>query len=78
MTAIDRTAYPLLSTRLTREELDARYTLTEADLVFIRANARGESRRLLLAVLLKIRRMPLFSGARRNSLRYRRACGGAA
>jgi TnpA family transposase len=55
MTAIDRTAYPLLSTRLTREELDARYTLTEADLVFIRANARGESRRLLLAVLLKIR-----------------------
>ena len=55
MTAIDRTAYPRLNTRLTREELHARYTLTEADLVFVRANARGESRRLLLAVLLKIR-----------------------
>jgi TnpA family transposase len=55
MTAIDRTAYPRLGTRLTREELVARYTLTEADLVFVRANARGNSRRLLLAVLLKIR-----------------------
>jgi hypothetical protein len=54
MTAIDRTAYPRLGTRLTREELVARYTLTEADLVFVRANARGESQRLLLAVLLKI------------------------
>ena len=36
MTAIDRTAYPQPGSRLTREELRARYTLTETDLTFIR------------------------------------------
>ena len=56
MTAIDRTVYPRPGTRLTREELSARYDLTEADLAFIRASARGDMGRLLLATLLKTRR----------------------
>src|SRR5215218_5170408 len=56
MTAIDRTAYPRPSARLSREELGFRYDLTETDLTFVRANARGDNGRLLLAVLLKSRR----------------------
>ncbi|WP_158931647.1 Tn3 family transposase [Acidisphaera sp. S103] len=56
MTAIDRTAYPRPGTRLTREELSARYDLTETDLAFIRTSARGDSGRLALAMLLKTRR----------------------
>jgi TnpA family transposase len=56
MTAIDRTAYPRPGTRLTQEELDGRYGLTDADLAFVRATARGGEGRLLLAVLLKTRR----------------------
>ena len=36
MTAIDRTAYPRPGARLTREELGARYDLTETDLTFVR------------------------------------------
>jgi TnpA family transposase len=55
MTAIDRTAYPRSGARLTREELNARYELTDADLAFVRANARGDAGRLLLATLLKTR-----------------------
>jgi hypothetical protein len=55
MTAIDRTAYPRPDTRLTREELDARYALSETDLTFIRGSARGDAGRLLLAALLKTR-----------------------
>jgi hypothetical protein len=55
MTAIDRTAYPRPGARLTREELRARYTLTETDLTFIRLGARGEVGRLMLATLLKAR-----------------------
>lgn len=55
MTAIDRTAYPRPGSRLTREELRARYTLTETDLTFIRRGARGEIGRLMLATLLKAR-----------------------
>ena len=55
MTAIDRTAYPRPGARLSREELDFRYDLTEVDLTFVRANARGDIGRLLLAVLLKTR-----------------------
>lgn len=55
MTAIDRTAYPRPGSRLTREELRARYTLTETDLAFIRLCARGEIGRLMLATLLKAR-----------------------
>jgi TnpA family transposase len=56
MTAIDRTAYPRPGMRLTRDELSARYDLTETDLAFIRVNARGGSGRLVLATLLKTRR----------------------
>jgi Domain of unknown function (DUF4158) len=55
MTAIDRTAYPRPGARLTREELTARYDLADPDLAFIRANARGDAGRLMLATLLKTR-----------------------
>jgi len=55
MTAIDRTAYPRPGARLTREELGARYALTEAELAFIRMSARGEAGRVMLATLLKAR-----------------------
>jgi len=51
MTAIDRTAYPRPGLPLTREELRARYALTETDLTFIRLGARGEVGRLMLATL---------------------------
>ena len=50
MTAIDRTAYPRPGTRLTREELTARYALAEAELAFIRANARGDAGRLMCSL----------------------------
>jgi TnpA family transposase len=55
MTAIDRTAYPRLGARLTRQELDARYVLTDSELAFVRGSTRGESGRLMLATLLKTR-----------------------
>ena len=55
MTAIDRTAYPRPGLPLTREELRARYALTETDLTFIRLGARGKVGRLMLATLLKAR-----------------------
>jgi hypothetical protein len=55
MTAIERTAYPRPGARLTREELTARYNLAESELAFIRANARGDAGRLMLATLLKTR-----------------------
>jgi len=53
MTAIDRTAYPRPGAQLTREELNARYDLTDSDLAFVRTNARGDAGRLMLATLLK-------------------------
>jgi hypothetical protein len=55
MTAMDRTAYPRPGERLTREELDARYSLNETDHAFIGATARGDAGRLTLAALLKTR-----------------------
>jgi hypothetical protein len=55
MTAIDRTAYPRPGARLTREELGARYKLSDTDFAFIRASARGDAGRMLLAILLKTR-----------------------
>src|SRR3954453_8529531 len=55
MTAIDRTAYPRPGARLTREELKARYELSDVDLAFVRASARGDAGRLLMATLLKTR-----------------------
>ena len=56
MTTIDRTAYPRPGARLTREELGERYHLSDAELAFTHASARGDSGRLLLAMLLKSRR----------------------
>jgi hypothetical protein len=55
MTAMDRTAYPRPDERLTREELDARYSLSVTDHAFIGATARGDAGRLTLAALLKTR-----------------------
>lgn len=55
MTAMDRTAYPRPGERLTREELQTRYDLSEADHAFLRAAARGEAGRLTLATILKTR-----------------------
>ena len=56
MTAIDRTAYPRPEVRLTWEELGERYHLSDAELAFVHASARGDTGRLLLAMLLKSRR----------------------
>ena len=56
MTAIDRTAYPRVGARLTRDELHERYHLSDPDLAFIQASARGSTGRLMLATLLKSRR----------------------
>lgn len=56
MTAIDRTAYPRPGARLSRQEMGARYDLTEAEIAFVRASARTDTSRLLLAVSLKTRR----------------------
>jgi Domain of unknown function (DUF4158) len=58
MTAIDRTAYPRPGARLTREELKARYELSDADLAFVRANARGDAGRLLMATPIPLRIWP--------------------
>ena len=55
MTAIDRTAYPRPGEKLTREELDNRYSVSETDHAFIRATARSDAGRLTLATLLKAR-----------------------
>jgi len=55
MTAIDRTAYPRPSEKLTREELDKRYTISETDHAFIRRSARSDAGRLTLATQLKAR-----------------------
>jgi Domain of unknown function (DUF4158) len=55
MTAIDRTAYPRPGEKLTREELDNRYSISETDHAFIRATARSDAGRLTLATLLKAR-----------------------
>ena len=55
MTAITRTAYPRPGAKLTREELEARYTVSESDLAFVHAIARSAMGRLLLAALLKVR-----------------------
>ena len=74
MTAIDRTAYPRLGTRLTREELGARYALTETDLAFIHGSARREMGRLTLATLLKTRQdlgcLPALDGVHPDTVAY--------
>jgi len=74
MTAIDRTAYPRPGPRLTREELSARYALTETDLAFIRMSARGEAGRVMLATLLKARqnlgRFPTLNEVHTDTVTY--------
>jgi len=55
MTAIDRTVYPRPNEKLTREELDTRYCISETGHAFIRATARSDVGRLMLATLLKAR-----------------------
>lgn len=79
MTAIDRTAYPRPGERLTGEELDARYRVSDADHDFIRAHARGDAGRLTLATLLKARQdWGCFPAADRRTSPYRDAPGIAA
>ena len=54
MTAIDRTAYPRPGERLTAEELQARYALTDTDRAFVETTAQPAGR-LAIAVMLKVR-----------------------
>jgi hypothetical protein len=49
MTAIDRTAYPRPGEKLTRDELDSRYRISETEHAFIRTTARSD------AAILKVR-----------------------
>jgi len=55
MTSMNRTAYPLPGEQLTEGELQSRYTLTEQELWFLQANARGNKGRVALATILKTR-----------------------
>ena len=55
MTSIDRTAYPRFARRLSEEELEERYSLTTDEYRFVDVNARSESGRLTLAIMLKAR-----------------------
>jgi len=55
MTAIDRTAYPRPGEKLTPDELDSRYRISETEHAFIRTTARSDAGRLTLAILLKAR-----------------------
>ena len=55
MTSLDRTAYPRLDKRLSDEELYARYELNAEDQDLVRRNARSDSGRLTLAIMLKTR-----------------------
>lgn len=56
MTAIDRTTYPRPRELLTQEELDTRFALTDADVAFVCAAARGGPGRVTLATMLAVRR----------------------
>jgi len=55
MASIERTAYPRLGARLTDQELEAGYALSDEETAFVRRHARGDSGRLSLAILLKTR-----------------------
>ncbi|MEC5293774.1 DUF4158 domain-containing protein, partial [Aurantimonas sp. C2-3-R2] len=57
MTTINRTAYPRPGERLTLEELQVRYDLSDADRAFIESSASSSSGRLILAVMLKTRQV---------------------
>ena len=56
MTSIYRTAYPRFHTiqKLRMKELETDYSLTSAELLYIKQNIRGDSLRLGFAVLLKV------------------------
>lgn len=56
MTSIYRTAYPRLNPnqKLRTKELEADYSLTSAELSYIKENIRGDTLRLCFAVLLKV------------------------
>lgn len=53
MASIERTAYPRLRSRLSENELQARYALTSVETDFVQDNARGAEQRLTLALMLK-------------------------
>ena len=55
MAAIDRTAYPRLSRRLSIDELDAQYGTTSEETTLTRKEAIGDSPRLTFLVMLKTR-----------------------
>lgn len=55
MASLDRTAYPRLGKRLNEEELNVRYALSEEEQDFVQRNARNDSGRLTLAIMLKTR-----------------------
>ncbi|MCP4305568.1 MAG: DUF4158 domain-containing protein, partial [bacterium] len=52
MASIERTAYPRLRSRLSEDELNARYSLSGEERDFVRANARGTEQRLTFALML--------------------------
>jgi len=56
MTSIFRTAYPRFhpNKKLRAKELEADYSLTTAELNYIKENIRGDSLRLGFTVLLKV------------------------
>ena len=45
MTSIDRTAYPRLPAKLTRDEIVDRYTPTNDEIAFANRTARGDAQR---------------------------------
>ncbi len=55
MASIERTAYPRLRSKLTDQELETDYTLTDDEVAFVRQHAHGDVGRLSMAVTLKTR-----------------------
>ena len=55
MASIDRTAYPRLPHRLSDEELDAQYGLTDEEMALALEESLGTSARLTFLVMLKTR-----------------------
>lgn len=55
MASIDRTAYPRFTAQLSDRELDRDYSLSDPEQLFVRRQARGDTGRLSLALLLETR-----------------------
>lgn len=53
MTAIERTAYPRLTQRLSQNELEGSYTPTQQEIDFVNSQGRGDNPRLTRLTLLK-------------------------